>query len=244
MALAEEIRKLRDRALAELNRAHDYYTDTMIAWVIVDQFVAAGNTFTINNTATGTRTTQTDLAGKAQGYVAQHLAEATFQQFISIFENFFFDFLRLWLLAYPQNLSRKTVEFNVVLDAPDKDAIILHVVNRKVNEALYERPAEWFKYLEELVKLGCPTPDEIGRIGEAKVSRDVLAHNRGVANKTCRRPGAGPTISRGTPSGADAQSTMSGPRSSRTPKGSPGFGSGTRTAAGRPSYRTAPRRSY
>ncbi len=184
MALADDIRRLRDRVLAELNTAHDYYTDTMIAWVIVDQFVAAGNTFTINNTATGTQTTHADFAGKAQGYVAQHLAEATFQQFISIFENFFFDFLRLWLLAYPQNLSRKTVEFNVVLDAPDKDAIILHVVNRKLNEALYERPAEWFKYLEELVKLGCPTPDEIGRIGEAKVSRGVLAHNRGVANKT------------------------------------------------------------
>ena len=65
-----------------------------------------------------------------------------------------------------------------------KDAIILHVVNRKLNETLYERPAEWFKYLKELVKLGCPTPDEIGRIGEAKASRDVLAHNRGVANKT------------------------------------------------------------
>jgi hypothetical protein len=75
MALADDIRRLRDRVLADLNTAHDYYTDTMIAWVIVDQVVAAGNTFTINNTATGTQTTQADLAGKAQGYVAQHLAD-------------------------------------------------------------------------------------------------------------------------------------------------------------------------
>ena len=31
-------------------------------------------------------------------------------------------------------------------------------------------------------KLGCPKPGEIDRIAEAKASRDVLVHNRGVAN--------------------------------------------------------------
>lgn len=34
------------------------------------------------------------------------------------------------------------------------------------------------------MKLGCPTADEIERITEAKASRDVLIHNRGVASKT------------------------------------------------------------
>lgn len=48
---------------------------------------------------------------------------------------------------------------------------------------MYERPAEWFAYLEDKVKLGCPTADEIDRIAEAKASRDVLIHNRGVASK-------------------------------------------------------------
>jgi hypothetical protein len=184
MALADEVRLLRDRALAELNAAHDYYADTKIAWGIVDAYVASGKTFSINNPTTGTTTTQADLAFKARGYITQELAEATFQQFISIFENFFFDLLRLWLLAYPQNLSRKTVDFKVVLDALDKDAIVLLVVNKELNEVLYKRPVDWFKYLEELVHLGCPTADEIDRIAEAKASRDVLAHNRGIASKT------------------------------------------------------------
>jgi len=70
-----------------------------------NQFVASGNTFVIKNTATGSETTQADLAGKAQAYVARHLAEARFQQFISIFENFVFDLLRLWLRAHPQSLG-------------------------------------------------------------------------------------------------------------------------------------------
>ncbi|MCI0377102.1 MAG: hypothetical protein L0215_05830 [Gemmataceae bacterium] len=184
MALADDIRLLRDRALSELNAVHDYYIDTKIAWDIVDQFIAAGNTFSIQHAATGTITTQNDLANKAQGYVAQHLAEATFQQFVSIFENYFFDLLRLWLAAYPQSLREKTLRFEAVIEAPDKEAIIRFVVEKELNEILYKRPAEWFSFLKGRVNLDCPTEDEIDRLVEAKASRDVLVHNRGVATKT------------------------------------------------------------
>jgi hypothetical protein len=45
----------------------------------------------------------------------------------------------------------------------------------------YERPTGWFAYLNEKVKLGCPTEDEVDRIAEAMASRDVLVHNRGIA---------------------------------------------------------------
>ena len=107
MALDSDLQALRDRVLADLNAAHDYYTDTKIAWDTVRQFVAAGHTFSIRNMTTGTETTQADLAGKARGYVAEQLAEATFQQFISIFENYFLDLLTLWLLAYPRSLERE-----------------------------------------------------------------------------------------------------------------------------------------
>jgi len=47
-----------------------------------------------------------------------------------------------------------------------------------LNEVLYERPAEWFAYLQEKVKLGCPSAVEIERIAEAKATRDALIHNR------------------------------------------------------------------
>ncbi len=184
MALADDIRVLRDRVLPDLIAAHDYYTDTQTAWQIVRALVAAGRTFTSRNLTTGTMTTQDDLAGKAQGYVTEQLAEATFQHFISVFENFFFDLLRLWLLAYPQSLMGKKVDFKAVLDAPDKDTITLLVVNKELNDIQYDRPTGWFAYLEDKAKLGCPTPDEIDRLAEAKASRDVLVHNRGVASKT------------------------------------------------------------
>jgi hypothetical protein len=92
------------------------------------------------------------------------------------------DFLRLWLVAYPRSLGARQVEFRAILDAPDKDAITLLVVNKELNELLYERPAAWFDYLEQRARLGCPTEGEIDQFTEAKASRDVLVHNRGVAN--------------------------------------------------------------
>ena len=183
MALSDDIRALRDRALADPNSIHDYYMDTRFAWRTVRRVVAAGSAFTIKNTVTGTVSTQRDLAVRSRGYVSGQLAEATFQQFISTFESFFFDLVRLWLMAYPRSLLGKKVDFKEVLDAPDKDAIALLVVNKELNEVLYERPAGWFAYLEEKVKLGCPTVDEIDRIAEVKASRDVLVHNRGIAGK-------------------------------------------------------------
>lgn len=184
MALADDIQSLRDRVLADFNAAHDYYTDTKIAWEITLESIGAGRTFLIQSLTTGTATTHVDLAGKSTGYVDEQLAEATFQQFIAIFENFFFDLVRLWLTAYPKSLGGKQVAYEDILLAPDKDAITSQVVGRELNEVLYKRPSGWFDYLEDKAKLGCPTPDEISQIAEAKASRDVLAHSRGVASKT------------------------------------------------------------
>jgi len=115
MALAADITALRDRALADLSAAHDYYTDTKIAWDIVRRFIDSGQTLSVRNMTTGTVTTHVELAGKSRGYVAEQLAEATFQQFISIFENYFFDLVRLWLTTYPKSLSGKKVDFKDVL---------------------------------------------------------------------------------------------------------------------------------
>jgi hypothetical protein len=182
--LSEDLRALRDRTLADLNAAHDYYADTELAWKIVKEVIATGYKLSVRNTTTGTVTTETDLTGKARGYVAGQLAEATFQQFISVFESYFFDLLRLWLRAYPQSLGNKDVKFQAILDAPDKDAIASLVVAEEVVRILYRRPADWFAYLEDRAKLGCPTAEEVERLAEAKASRDVLVHERGVANAT------------------------------------------------------------
>ncbi len=184
MALSDQIRKLRDVTLVELSAEHDYYVNSKFAWKSVDRLIANGETINIRNVVTGNDTTHLDLATKTRSYVAVQVTRASFQQFISTFEYFFFDLLRLWLMAYPQSLVNRQIDFKSVLEAPDKEAIALMVVNKELNEVLYDRPASWFVYLNGKVKIGCPTADEIDRIAEAKASRDVLVHNRGVVSKT------------------------------------------------------------
>lgn len=184
MTLSRAITALRDQVLADLAAAHDYYTDTKIAWRMVHDDIKAGHTITIRNMTTGTVTTQAELVAKARGYVTGQLAEATFQQFVSIFENFYLDLLVLWLTAHPESLGKRTVDLRTILELPDKDAVTRLVVRKELDDVLHGPPSRWFEYLEGRVKLGCPAADEIGRFAEAKASRDVLVHNKGIANKT------------------------------------------------------------
>jgi hypothetical protein len=111
------------------------------------------------------------------------LAEATFQQFIAIFESFLFDLLRVWLTAYPQNLFGRKLDVRVVVEASDKDSVLRVAVEKEVNDVLYDRPAEWFQYTKKLVNISVPTAAEIDRIAEAKTTRDVLIHNRGIVGR-------------------------------------------------------------
>jgi hypothetical protein len=184
MVLADDIQALTTRTLSALEASHDYYTYTKRVWRLLQQIVKEGRKFAFRNLTTGTRVDEQVLLGRAQLYVTDYLVASTFQHFLSLFEDFFFELLRCWLVTYPASLSKKQVEMSAILKAPDKSAIVLTVVDRELNELKYERLADWFEYLERLAKLGCPTADEIETLAEIKASRDILVHNNGIANAT------------------------------------------------------------
>ena len=184
MGLAEDIRGVADRASSALDDAHDYYTHTDRAWGLIRRVVREGRTFTFVNPHTKTRADQREILVRSRRYIAVNLASATFQHFVSIFEDFVFDTLRLWLAAYPAILSKKQLEFATVLSAPNIATVVLAVVDRELNEIKYGRVADWFAYLERLAKPGVPTAEEIERLAEVKASRDILVHNKGVVNAT------------------------------------------------------------
>jgi hypothetical protein len=184
MALADDILAFSTRTVSGLQASHDYYTYTKRMWRLLQEIVKEGRKFTFRNPTTGTRVDEKVLQGRAQLYVTDYLTSFTFQHFVSLFEDFIFGLLRCWLAAYPASLSKKQVELGAVLNAPDKSAIILIMVDRELNELKYERLAEWFAYLERLTNLGCPTTTEIEQLAEMKASRDILVHNNGIANPT------------------------------------------------------------
>jgi hypothetical protein len=182
MALEDDIADLRNMILADLDAVHDYYSDTKNAWRIVQLDIQHGRKFVFHNVQTGNVTTEDQIFAKAQRYTNEYLAISTFQQFVSLFEDFTIGVIRWWLLAFPQSLSRKELPMSVVLNAVDLDAVMLVAVNLELNELSFKRVREWFSYLEHRVKLGCPTSDEIDRLAEIKATRDIFVHNRGVAS--------------------------------------------------------------
>jgi hypothetical protein len=182
MAAADEVNRLADRTLPDLDAAYDLFHHTEVVW---DEFrlrVQAGYAITDTHAATRTTVTQDDLVRLAPTYARNHWAPFTLGRFVAIFELFLFDLLRVLLLLHPARLSNKNVDFATVLATPDRDAIIQAVVDRELNEVKYRRVRDWFVYLESAIHIGCPAAEEIERLAELKASRDVLEHNAGVAN--------------------------------------------------------------
>ncbi|MFG0297139.1 MAG: hypothetical protein ACF8PG_14630, partial [Maioricimonas sp. JB045] len=174
--------RLRDDAIAALDRSHDYYVHTKIAWRLVQRMVRQGHRVTIRNRTTGTTTTETQLASQAQEYVTGYLASATLQDFVAVFERFVLDFISAWLTAHPKSLAGKQLKFRTVLDSQDKDEVVAAVVQDEVVGSAYGPVGEWFRYIEKIAQLGCPSKGEIERIAEIKATRDLLVHNNGVVN--------------------------------------------------------------
>jgi hypothetical protein len=205
VTLADVIRELANRIQYELLEAQQYLESTKAIWRLVQELAAQGQTAEFPLLQLNMTVSATDMARRAEGYVTGYLAESVFQHFVSLFEDFLFELLRIWLSAYPAgipNKDKKPVDLATIIDAPDKQAILDLVIERELNALKYERPSAWFKYLNDRVKLGCPTDEQIERLAEIKASRDVLIHNRGTVNE--ERPAGLPAVG-----GDDRQGVMS-----------------------------------
>jgi hypothetical protein len=187
VTLADEIQDLANRVHDGLRAGHDYYRHAKLSWRLVRGHAKRGGGFKVRNPETGTVVNAMQLANLSWHYEASYLAESVFQHFVSLFEDFLFELLRLWLSAYPAgipNKDKKPVDLATIIDAVDKAAILGLVIDRELNDLRYTRPAAWFKYLNDRVKLGCPTDEQIEGLTEVKASRDILIHNRGIVNAT------------------------------------------------------------
>jgi hypothetical protein len=169
-------------SLAAFDASHDYFAHSQFVWMAARRTLQGGQPLVLTNPVTGTTVTGPELLSLSQTYVSANLLSATFQEFVTLFEDFFFDLLGLWLTAFPASLGNRQLGFGTVLSAPNLEAVTAAVVGEELNKLKYQRVEEWFRYLERLVKLGVPTPDQVEAIAEIKASRDLLVHNKGVIN--------------------------------------------------------------
>ena len=182
MPLADDIRALRDRTRAELNAVYDYLFHSEQAWLLARAGLLANPTQTLQTPETGTVVTGAELAALSARYTEKVLRESTFQQFLSVFEVFVGDLLRLWLSAHPRAIGAKALKFEDALDAGDLPTLVSRLVDHEVAEVTYRSPRVVFQYLERRIGLPLPAAADIDRLAEAKATRDVLVHNRGVIN--------------------------------------------------------------
>jgi hypothetical protein len=199
MPLPDDVRALADRILGRLDEARDFYLHTRQAWRVVQQIAHEGRPVGIVDAAGGREIPAPDLEPLAQRYVTVHLAESAFKGVSGLLEDWILGLARLWLTAYPVQLDAASgeaagrsraqrreeiqVPLSEILAAPDRDAILGGVVDRVVRELAYGRPAQWFRFLDNRVNLGCPDEAQRGTLGELKAARDALEHNRGVVGR-------------------------------------------------------------
>lgn len=197
MPLPDDVRALAYRTLGRLDEARDFYLHTRQAWRVAQQIAHEGRPVGIVDTASGLEVPAPDPGPLAQRYVTVHLAESAFKGLAGLLEDWVVGLARLWLTAYPVQLEAASgeaagrlraqrreeirVPLSEILAAPDRDAILAGVVERVVRELAYRRPAEWFRFLDNRVDLGCPDRARRGALCELKAARDALEHGRGVA---------------------------------------------------------------
>lgn len=183
MSLRSIIETLREETVAGLGAAHDHFMYSKKLWRIVGADVRRrGRRIILNNNVTGSRVTERELVPIAEASVNEYLPSATIQQFASLTEIFLIDFVRHWLSAYPMHLKGQ-VDAQTIVAAPDKIAILRILIEQYVLSMSYKRPTEWFKQLNGIIGLGCPSVSEIDAFSEFKATRDVFVHNRGTATE-------------------------------------------------------------
>lgn len=162
MAIIDQLRDLNSRIQGELARGSDYYIRAGAAWRLVQRRVAEGQTIRVINVDTGSAVGGPDLADLAQEYVRGYLAESVFQHYVSIFEDYIFGLINLWLLAFPKGIigladdkgddrlrqTGKEVPLSLIIDSPDRESILRAVIERELDRLKYRRLAAWFDYLE------------------------------------------------------------------------------------------------
>lgn len=184
MSVRDMLLELRKRAIADIERLQDFHVFTGHSYDRYAKMTAAGHlTGTVTNVRTHTAKTDQEVAEILLSYLDDELPKLVLYQEVSAFETFFFDFLKLLVQHNPHALSQKrqlTVE--EVLAQPDLAQLISHVIERELHELQYKNVQEWFTYLEKLIKFRAVNTSQIGILAELKATRDIIAHNAGIAN--------------------------------------------------------------
>ena len=188
MTIIQEIAILGRESINQIEALQDFHVFTGYSYDRFRKMVEAGHVLgTVTNARTQTNVQVTELAETLLVYLDNDLPRVILYQAVSNFETFFFTFLSLLLTNNAHPLARnRQVSVDEVLGHPTKDSLVSALIDRELHEVQYKNVQGWFAYLARVMKIPDVDDAQIGRLAEAKASRDVLAHNAGVANEIYR----------------------------------------------------------
>jgi hypothetical protein len=107
---------------------------------------------------------------------------------VAIIESYLADVLRCVLLAFPEKINKKDkkVDFALILDVGDLNALLLRIIDREIYSVFFLAPERYFDYVENILSINIPQSAK-DCYTEIKATRDLLVHNDGIINETYLR---------------------------------------------------------
>ena len=171
-------------SLKELDDIYGFFAYTNLSYKMFSDAVSSGFKTTAIITNRNLRVDQNDLKVKFDGFSKSYLGEVAFQLSVSAFEVWLFDLLRILLSDVHRLNKKRKIDVADVIAAKSLGDLLTTIVDFELNEIRYKKPAEWFEYLWSFVGVASPSAIDIAKLCEIKASRDILAHNNGLANST------------------------------------------------------------
>ncbi len=135
--------------------------------------------------------TKNDLLQRYSALANYQLSINGVIQLVTIVEAMLGDIVRSVLMKYPKKLGEKRmVSLQGVLEAHTLDEIKTRCVESLLNDLTYKSPAEFAETLKQYISVDLSDCPAFHKYIEIKAARDIVIHNRGVANDTYRRKAA------------------------------------------------------
>ena len=123
----------------------------------------------------------------ASDMIRKYLRPSTFRNYMSIFELFLVDVIKIWLSHYPDILGKSQLSFQQFLDSTSRETLISDVIEKEVIDILYKDTKAFIKslysYLGKNSSACSLSDDDINKLSELKALRNIHEHNNGIINK-------------------------------------------------------------
>jgi hypothetical protein len=132
-----------------------------------------------------------DLHRRYEFLARRQLPENGIINLITTMDALLGDLIRTVVLQYPKKIGgKRTLTLRAILEAKSIEEVHLRAADSLLNEMTYKSPLEFAHTAEEILSINLLECPAYHKYIELKATRDIVVHNRGVANEIYIRKAA------------------------------------------------------